>query len=133
MPCDIEFKIIVTLLLTIYQIALHYCNTVFFTFPLFFSDLVQIYPYKYLICLFRHKTPPNYPQAQKIPPKEKIFSLAGTIMSLVIQNCIHYYSFVSLHNLTDTFKRQCILLAFSISYFILGLPYITISSSSPWP
>lgn len=32
---------------------------------------------------------------------------------------IHYYSFVSLHNLAGTFQRQYILLAFSISYFIL--------------
>lgn len=115
------------------KIALHYCNTVFFIFAPSLPYLVQIYPCKCLICPFRHKTPQNYPQAQKIPPKEKFFSLAGTIMSLVIQNCIHCYSFVSLHNLTDTFQRQCILLAFSISYFILGLLYITISSSSPWP
>lgn len=72
-------------------------------------------PYSFL----QAQNPKNYPQVQKIPPKEKIFSLAGTIISHVIQNCIHCYSFVSSHNLAGTFQCQYILLAFSISYFIL--------------
>ena len=113
------------------KIALHYCNTVFFIFAPHLPYLVQIYPCKCLISSFRHKILKIILRCKKIPPKEKIFSLAGTIMSHVIQNCIHCYSFVSSHNLAGTFQCQCILLSFSISYFILDLLFITISSSSP--